>query len=236
MKEGIRKRGIRSVDCDCAKPAQSEVFCHLALCPIGRGAWSASSANDQSFGLKSCRKAMSVRFLRIAPEDLWRSKNLEDLDMKSSSLASYSSFDGAKNLDSMKAFDAEIVDKEVSLSIQQTRNNCSTYISTAVMENFRLSYEILGVLERFGRHKPMKTTSLHGSISPCSRWVGKTEFLPHVYHWVEKRQAVQLTMPAFPCKSASLLWYNDRHQANVYPCSLTMKIKSWAVFPTSAKN
>lgn len=71
------------------------------------------------------------------------------------------------------------------------------------IEHFRLSFEVLNVLERYGQHNNPKADSLIDPSSNKSVWVGKTNFLPHVYHFVRQRTPVLLTLPAFPCKSVS---------------------------------
>ena len=67
-------------------------------------------------------------------------------------------------------------------------------------EYFRLSFDVLNVLEKYGTHIGLSdTTALTGPIP----WSGKLRFLPHVYHHISRSTPVQLTMPAFPCKSVS---------------------------------
>ncbi|ORY08601.1 Pyoverdine/dityrosine biosynthesis protein-domain-containing protein [Clohesyomyces aquaticus] len=63
------------------------------------------------------------------------------------------------------------------------------------VENFRLAFGILNILERYGRHIDPNTSK------QSSFWVGKGLFLPRVYHHVRLRQTIPLTLPAFPCKS-----------------------------------
>jgi hypothetical protein len=70
----------------------------------------------------------------------------------------------------------------------------------AEAEHFRLSFEVLNVLEQYGTHVGHQTPTEDGS--PVM-WSGKLRFLPHVYHHISRSQPVQLTMPAFPCKSVS---------------------------------
>lgn len=68
-------------------------------------------------------------------------------------------------------------------------------------EHFRLSFDVLNVLEKYGTHIGLSdTTTPTGHAS----WSGKLRFLPHVYHHISRSSPVQLTMPAFPCKSVSL--------------------------------
>jgi hypothetical protein len=72
------------------------------------------------------------------------------------------------------------------------------------LEHFRLSFEILNVLETYGRHIDLKgppSKSTNSTEPEPSAWIGKHKFLPHVYHHVQQGQPVQLTLPAFPCKS-----------------------------------
>ena len=71
-------------------------------------------------------------------------------------------------------------------------------------ENLRLSFEVLNVLEKYGRHINFETLPRENILSnemEPQAWIGKYRFLSHVYHHVRQMQPVQLTMPAFPCKS-----------------------------------
>lgn len=75
---------------------------------------------------------------------------------------------------------------------------------TIEVEHFRLSYEILNVLEKYGRHvntKASSNESIVGTGSESPAWIGKYKFLTHVSHYVRQTKPVQLTLPAFPCKS-----------------------------------
>lgn len=75
---------------------------------------------------------------------------------------------------------------------------------SAQVEHFRLSFEILNVLEKYGRHTDTKISfskSADDTGPEPPTWIGKHKFLPHVYHHVQQAQPIQLTMPAFPCKS-----------------------------------
>lgn len=67
-------------------------------------------------------------------------------------------------------------------------------------EYFRLSFEVLNVLEKYGTHVGLSDTTAPAGPVP---WSGKLRFLPHVYHHISRSTPVQLTMPAFPCKSVS---------------------------------
>ncbi|PWY73030.1 hypothetical protein BO70DRAFT_261501, partial [Aspergillus heteromorphus CBS 117.55] len=64
--------------------------------------------------------------------------------------------------------------------------------------------EVLNVIETYGRHitpRPSATEPRLGDEPKPPAWIGKMKFLPHVYHFVKERRPVQLTLPAFPCKS-----------------------------------
>ncbi|KAH0365162.1 hypothetical protein KCU65_g6341, partial [Aureobasidium melanogenum] len=65
-------------------------------------------------------------------------------------------------------------------------------------EYFRLSFDVLNVLEKYGTHIGLPDTTAPVGHVP---WSGKLRFLPHVYHRISRSMPVQLTMPAFPCKS-----------------------------------
>lgn len=93
-----------------------------------------------------------------------------------------------------------------------TRSQEPTLLQSTILdfsveaEYFRLSFDILDVLERYGSHinlqsmvTPPDSIARHGSIV----WVGKFKFLTHVYHHVSRAKPIQLTIPAFPCKSVS---------------------------------
>lgn len=67
-------------------------------------------------------------------------------------------------------------------------------------EYFRLSFDVLNVLEKYGTHVGLSDTTAPTGPIP---WSGKLRFLPHVYHHILRSTPVQLTMPAFPCKSVS---------------------------------
>lgn len=67
-------------------------------------------------------------------------------------------------------------------------------------EYFRLSFEVLNVLEKYGTHVGLSDATAPTGHVP---WSGKLRFLPHVYHHISRSTPVQLTMPAFPCKSVS---------------------------------
>ena len=70
--------------------------------------------------------------------------------------------------------------------------------------NYRLSLEILDVLEKYGRHLKSKQILDQSTIEVEAKtpaWIGKNRFLPHVSHYVRQAQPIQLTLPAFPCKS-----------------------------------
>jgi hypothetical protein len=67
-------------------------------------------------------------------------------------------------------------------------------------EYFRLSFDVLNVLEKYGTHVGLSDTTAPTGPVP---WSGKLRFLPHVYHHISRSTPVQLTMPAFPCKSVS---------------------------------
>ncbi|KID60733.1 Isocyanide synthase xanB [Metarhizium brunneum] len=68
---------------------------------------------------------------------------------------------------------------------------------TEELKYFETCLLVLDVLESFGTHISKDPAS------PSGRWAGKPKFLGHVYHWVRKNEPIQLTMPAFPCKSAN---------------------------------
>ncbi|KHN95591.1 Pyoverdine biosynthesis [Metarhizium album ARSEF 1941] len=68
---------------------------------------------------------------------------------------------------------------------------------TEELKYFEKCLLVLDVLESFGTHFSKE------SSFPSGRWAGKPKFLGHVFHWVRKNEPVQLTMPAFPCKSAN---------------------------------
>ncbi|KAG8412689.1 hypothetical protein J3458_013130 [Metarhizium acridum] len=68
---------------------------------------------------------------------------------------------------------------------------------TEELKYFETCLLVLDVLESFGTHISKDP------VSPSGRWAGKPKFLGHVYHWVRKNEPIQLTMPAFPCKSAN---------------------------------
>ncbi|KAL8650634.1 MAG: hypothetical protein Q9226_005055 [Calogaya cf. arnoldii] len=85
------------------------------------------------------------------------------------------------------------------LNIPATVLGCATESGT-----YRLSLEILDVLEKYGRHlkcKPVLDQSTIEMETKTPAWIGKDKFLPHVSHYVRQAQPVQLTLPAFPCKS-----------------------------------
>ncbi|GAB7336005.1 hypothetical protein MBLNU13_g08832t1 [Cladosporium sp. NU13] len=65
-------------------------------------------------------------------------------------------------------------------------------------EYFRLSFDVLNVLEKYGTHVGLSDTTAPTGPIP---WSGKLRFLPHVYHHISRSTPVQLTIPAFPCKS-----------------------------------
>jgi len=83
-----------------------------------------------------------------------------------------------------------------------------TLLSVEV-ERFRLALEVLNVIEKYGRHvTPGSHFAGSGSKNEPqpSIWPGKMKFLPHVYYFVRDRKPVQLTLPAFPCKSVGLTY------------------------------
>ncbi|OCK74769.1 hypothetical protein K432DRAFT_363146 [Lepidopterella palustris CBS 459.81] len=98
-----------------------------------------------------------------------------------------------------------------SLSTETLRHVDATVLQGTVydfifseVEHLRLSFEILNVLESYSRHIVPKAIDRNGAIGAASVapfWIGKGKFLPHVYHHVRHRQAIPLTLPAFPCKS-----------------------------------
>ncbi|CEJ94783.1 hypothetical protein VHEMI10295 [[Torrubiella] hemipterigena] len=65
---------------------------------------------------------------------------------------------------------------------------------------------ILDILESFGTHIT-KDPRLQG------KWIGKPKFLHHVISRVRKEEPIQLTMPAFPCKSVRPLTTHQPHIA-----------------------
>lgn len=72
------------------------------------------------------------------------------------------------------------------------------------VEHSRLSLEILNILEKYGRHvncKPVHDHIMVGGGTKAPVWIGKKSFLSHVCHHVRQGQPIQLTLPAFPCKS-----------------------------------
>lgn len=69
---------------------------------------------------------------------------------------------------------------------------------TEELKYFETCLLVLDVLESFGTHISKDPAS------PSGRWAGKPKFLGHVYHWVRKNEPIQLTMPAFPCKSVRI--------------------------------
>lgn len=75
---------------------------------------------------------------------------------------------------------------------------------TTEVEHYRLSFDILNILEKYGRHlspEALSSNTIVGTGSEPPAWIGKDKFLSHVYHHVRQMQPVQLMLPAFPCKS-----------------------------------
>lgn len=87
----------------------------------------------------------------------------------------------------------------------QRSNITATLLGCATESgSYCLSLEILDVLEKYGRHlkcKPVLDQSTVEMEMKTPAWIGKDKFLSHVSHYVRQAQPVQLTLPAFPCKS-----------------------------------
>lgn len=102
----------------------------------------------------------------------------------------------------------ETAPQNTTPAVKERSRTKSTVINFATeVEHFRLSFEILNVLEKYGRHIDLKAPSSKptvGTASESSAWIGKLKFLTHVYYYVQQSQPIQLTLPAFPCKSVCL--------------------------------
>ncbi|PYH98634.1 hypothetical protein BO71DRAFT_395009 [Aspergillus ellipticus CBS 707.79] len=91
--------------------------------------------------------------------------------------------------------------KNFSSPLDQTTLSLAYRSFEVEIEYFYLVFQVLNLIEKYGRHVvPQAKPGLEDDPEPPS-WVGKMKFLPHVYHFVRERQPVQLTLPAFPCKS-----------------------------------
>lgn len=62
------------------------------------------------------------------------------------------------------------------------------------LNNIETTIRILDILESFGTH-------ITKDPRQQGKWIGKPKFLHHVISRVRKDEPIQLTMPAFPCKS-----------------------------------
>ncbi|KAH0282784.1 hypothetical protein M436DRAFT_86586 [Aureobasidium namibiae CBS 147.97] len=91
-------------------------------------------------------------------------------------------------------------DSELSTSSTSVPSPPGVHAFGAEAEYFCLSFEVLNVLEQYGTHVGHQATTTDGSLA---MWSGKLRFLPHVYHHISRSTPVQLTMPAFPCKSSN---------------------------------
>jgi hypothetical protein len=118
--------------------------------------------------------------------------------------------DGVLSLESKSLSQARITVTELSedsLSDSESSTSSTPALSPpgihgfgAEAEYFRLSFEVLNVLEQYGTHVGHENPTADGGPAI---WSGKLRFLPHVYHHISRSKPVQLTMPAFPCKSVS---------------------------------
>ena len=99
--------------------------------------------------------------------------------------------------------------QSITTEVKETSHTprISSQFSSEV-EHIRVSFTILDVLEKYGKHITRKAPPSAVGVDPESQspaWSGKYKFLPHVYHHVRQGEPVQLTLPAFPCKSVSWL-------------------------------
>lgn len=129
-------------------------------------------------------------------------------------------FSNAQPKPSVNVVEAEVVDNGVDdgqldhafpslvspLSTARAAQNIPATIFGCATEcgSYHLSLKILDVLEKYGRHlkcKPVLEQSTVEMETETPAWIGKDKFLSHVSHYVRQAQPVQLTLPAFPCKS-----------------------------------
>lgn len=93
----------------------------------------------------------------------------------------------------------------VTTEVKETPDTRSMSFQLSVeVEHIRVSFAILNVLEKFGKHMTRKAPSSTVVVDTelqLPAWSGKNKFLSNVYHHVRQGKPVQLTLPAFPCKS-----------------------------------
>lgn len=99
----------------------------------------------------------------------------------------------------------EVQQQSITTAVKDFSYTQSTAFDfTTEADHYRHSFKILNVLEKYGRHGSPKAPSSNfvvGTGLNPPAWIGKHRFLSHVYHHVRQAQPVQLTLPAFPCKS-----------------------------------